>query len=161
MPIPKILLFPCPHMDHVQNMNTNSKGRNSPCPHLSPYPLPSPAQGSWVFFLLPTLAPRPWSGMGAVQLKNKLCWDAVMAELIHQLGGPTRSNLGGRIADESFSNQEDLGNFSCLSTSLMSLPIQELGWGGCHGQGKGFKQESFVCRKQLQICWIIINCWTL
>lgn len=64
--------------------------------------------------------------MGAGRLKDKLCWDAVMAELIHQLGGSTRSNLGGKIADESFGNQEDLGNFSWLNTLLISLPIQEL-----------------------------------
>lgn len=48
-------------------------------------------------------------------------------------GGSTRSNLGGKISDESFSNQEDLGNFSWLNTLLIFLPIQELGWGGCHG----------------------------
>lgn len=71
--------------------------------------------------------------MGAVRLKDKLCWDAVMAELIHQPGGSTRSNLGGKISDESFSNQEDLGNFSWLNTLLISLPVQELGRGGCHG----------------------------
>lgn len=116
----------CPEYEHKQQ---RKKLPLSPSVPLSP---PQSSTGVLGFFLLPTLAPRPWSGMGAVQLKNKLCWDAVMAELIHQLGGPTRSNLGGRIADESFSNQEDLGNFSCLSTSLISLPIQELGWGGCH-----------------------------
>lgn len=71
--------------------------------------------------------------MGAVRLKDKLCWDAVMAELIHQLGGSTRSNLRGKISDKSFSNQEDLGNFSWLNTLVISLPIQGLGWGGCHG----------------------------
>lgn len=48
-------------------------------------------------------------------------------------GGSTRSNLGGKISDESFSNQEDLGNFSWLNTLLIFLPIQELGGGGCHG----------------------------
>lgn len=48
----------------------------------------SPQSSTWGpgFFLLLTLAPC-WSGMGAARFKDKLCWDAVMAELIHQLGG--------------------------------------------------------------------------
>lgn len=97
--------------------------------------------------------------MGAVRFKDKLCWDAVMAELIHQLAGSTRSNLGGKITDKSFCNQEDLGNFSWLNTLLISLPIQDLEWGGCHLREKVLNRKR-VRRKQLQICWIIINCWT-
>lgn len=103
--------------------------------------------------------------MGAVRLKGKLCWDAVMAELIHQPGGSTRSNLGGKMADESFSNQEDLGNQLFLAELIINFPahprarvLQDREAAMVRGE---VLNRECVHRKKLKIFWIIINCWTL
>lgn len=114
----------------------------------------SAAHGVLLFFLAAYFfsASSEWDGSRSVESQDKLRWYAAMVELIHKPGGSTRSNLGWKIADEFFSNKEDLGNYIFLDKHIiiyqLNAAAQALGFcrparRGWHGYEAGFKEEMF------------------